>query len=295
MGHSLLNQPHLQNEQDAHEFLVKLRWPDGIRCVRCQSNRVRPLKVKGAKRQVLKCYECRRQFSATVGTIFEGSHIPLTKWLMAMQLMCSSKKGMSAKQLQRMLDFKSYETAWFMAHRLRHAMTQFQRDVKPFTGIVEADETYVGGKEKGKGNKTKKVPVFALVQRGGHVRSFVMPHVTATNLKTVLVDNVDRSAQIMTDSFVGYKNIGTHFERHESVNHSAKEYVRGIAHTNTVEGYFSLLKRGIIGAYHHVSEKHLHRYLAEFDFRYNSRKADDGMRSLLAMKGTEGKRLMYKH
>ena len=295
MAQNLLNQPHLTDEKAAHEFLVKLRWPDGIRCMRCQSDRVRPLKAQPGKRQVLKCYGCRKQFSATIGTIFEDSHIPLTKWLMAMQLMCSSKKGMSAKQLQRMLGFKSYETAWFMAHRLRHAMTQFQRDVKPLTGIVEADETYVGGKEKGSGNKSKKVPVFSLVQRGGHVRSFVMPRVTANNLKTVLTANVDQSAQLMTDSFIGYKDLGTHFAGHEAVNHSAKEYVRGSAYTNTVEGYFSLLKRGIIGTYHHVSEKHLHRYLAEFDFRYNSRKADDGVRSLLAMKGTEGKRLMYKH
>jgi transposase-like protein len=293
MGQSLLNQPHLQNEKAAHEFLVKLRWPDGIRCVRCQSERVRPLKVKSAKRQVLKCYGCRKQFSATIGTIFEDSHIPLTKWLTAMQLLCSSKKGMSAKQLQRMLNFKSYETAWFMAHRLRHAMTQFH-DVPRLKGVIEADETYVGGKEKGKGNKTKKVPVFALVQRGGDVRSFVMPRVTAKNLKTVLTANVEQSAQLMTDSFVGYKDLGTHFAGHESVNHSAKEYVRGPAHTNTVEGYFSLLKRGIIGTYHHVSEKHLHRYLAEFDFRYNARKTDDTVRALLAMKGTEGKRLQYQ-
>ena len=149
-------------------------------------------------------------------------------------------------------------------YALRHAMTQFH-DVPHLTGVIEADETYIGGKEKGSGNKTKKVPVFALVQRGGDVRSFVMPRVTAKNLKTVLMANVDQSAQLMTDSFIGYKDLGKHFAGHESINHSAKEYVRGPAHTNTVEGSFSLLKRGIIGTYHHVSEKHLHRYLAEFD------------------------------
>lgn len=294
MGKNLLNQPHMRDEKAAYEYLAKLRWPNGIECIRCNSDRVKALNVKSARRQVLKCYGCRKQFSATVGTVFEDSHIPMTKWLMALQLFCSSKKGMSAMQLKRMLGLDSYKTAWFMAHRIRHAMTQFS-GASPLTGIIEADETYIGGKEKGTGNKSKKVPVFALVQRDGDVRSFIMPRVTAKNLHSVVKENVDKSAQLMTDSFVGYKTIGKHVTSHEAVNHSAKEYVRGIAHTNTVEGYFSLLKRGITGTYHHVSEKHLHRYLAEFDFRYNTRKVDDGIRSIMATKGTERKRLQYQH
>jgi transposase-like protein len=295
MGTNLLNQKYLHDENAAHAHLIKTRWPEGIVCPHCQANKIYQLNLSGSKRRVLKCAKCRKQFSTTMGTIFEDSHVPLTKWFMMLHLMCSSKKSMSAHQFHRMLGV-TYKTAWFMAHRIRHSMTQFVSDVPPLTGIVECDETYVGGKDKGagQGNRDNKMPVFALVQRGGQVRSMVMPRVTARNLKTAVHANVDKSAQLMTDSFIGYKELGKGFASHEMVNHSEGEYVRGQAHTNTVEGYFSLLKRGIVGAYHHVGEKHLHRYLAEFDFRYNARKDNDAMRTFSAMKGIEGKRLQYR-
>lgn len=293
MGHNLLSQKHLQDEQAAQDFLIKFRWPNGIICPRCQADKVYRLNVKNVKRTVLKCAKCRKQFSSTVGTIFEDSHIPLSKWFMAMHLMCSSKKGMSAHQLHRMLGV-TYKTAWFMAHRLRHGMTQWD-DGSKLGGIVECDETYIGGKMKGGGQgKDNKVPVFALVQRGGKVRSMVMPRVTARNLRTAVHDHVEKTAQLMTDSFLGYKALSKDYASHEIVNHSDGEYVRGNVHTNTVEGYFSLLKRGIVGTYHHVGEKHLHRYLAEFDFRYNARKDSDEIRTVAALKGIEGKRLQYR-
>lgn len=292
MGHNLLNRKYLSDDLAAQEFLIKFRWPNGIVCPHCQAGKAYRLNVKNVKRIVLKCAKCRKQFSATVGTIFEDSHIPLNKWFMAMHLMCSSKKGMSAHQLHRMLGV-TYKTAWFMAHRLRHGMTQWS-NIPALGGIVECDETYIGGREKGQGMTANKVPVFALVQRGGSVRSMVMPRVTAKNLQAAVRTNVERSAQIMTDSYIGYKGLLGDFAAHETVNHLQKEYVRGQVHTNTVEGYFSLLKRGIIGTYHHVSEKHLHRYLAEFDFRYNARKDSDEVRTMAAMKGIEGKRLQYK-
>jgi transposase-like protein len=295
MGQNLLSQRHLTNDLAAHEHLVKLRWPNGIQCPHCQANKVYKLNVRSAKRIIFKCAKCRKQFSATVGTIFEDSHIPLAKWFMAMHLMCSSKKGMSAHQMHRMLGV-TYKTAWFMAHRIRHAMTKYGIGLAPMSGIVECDETYIGGKTKGRGAGfiENKIPVFSLVQRGGEVRSFVMPFVTVNNLRAAVLNNVDRRAQIMTDSFMGYKTIGQHFSSHESVNHSIGEYARGNAHTNTVEGYFSLLKRGIVGTYHHVGEKHLHRYLAEFDFRYNARKDSDSVRTHAAMRGIVGKRLLYQ-
>ena len=294
MRKNLLQAPYLQDEAAAYDLLERLRWPDGLTCPRCNATKVYRLQVASTKRRILKCAACRKQFTVTVGTIFEDSHIPLTKWFLAIHLLCSSKKGMSAHQLHRMLGI-TYKSAWFLAHRIRHAMTQ-RLPVEKLTGIVEADETYIGGREQGRGTGAtgNKTPVFALVQRGGQVRSLVMPRVTAKNLKTVIRDNVNRQAQLMTDSFIGYRWLNKEFAGHETVNHSAKEYVRGSAHTNTVEGYFSLLKRGIIGTYHHVGSQHLHRYLAEFDFRYNARNVSDRERSILAFKGTEGKRLEYR-
>jgi|SRR5438093_182280 len=285
----------LQNEDEAYRFLEQIRWPDGPICPHCRESKVYRFKARPGKRRLLKCAGCRKQFSVTVGTIFEDSHIPLTKWLTALHLFCASKKGMSAHQLHRMLGL-TYKSAWFMMHRIRHAITQF-RDVPKLTGIVEADETYVGGKVHGQGRGrgvANKTAVFALVQRGGAVRSFTMPRVTAKNLKTLIRENVDRQAQLMTDSFKLYRGLHKEFASHETVNRAAKEYVRGSAHVNTAEGYFSLLKRGIIGTYHHVGSHHLHRYLAEFDFRYNARKMNDAERTLLAVKNTNGKRLEYK-
>jgi len=292
MRHNLLSGKHLNDEQAAYEHLAKIRWPEGPRCVHCQSEKVYTLNVSGSKRVVLKCAKCRKQFSATVGTIFEKSHIPLTKWFMAFQLLASSKKGMSAHQLHRMLDI-TYKSAWFMAHRIRHVMKQTPFGDK-LGGIVEADETYIGGKSRGMGHIPNKMPVFALVERGGRVRSFTMPTVTATNLKRSIQEHVNTDAKLMTDELAAYTKIGKHFADHQTVNHSQKEYARGEAGTNTVEGYFSLLKRGLTGTYHHVSPRHLHRYLDEFNFRYNARKEDDAMRAFLAVQQTEGKRLQYR-
>lgn len=292
MSENLLSGKHLNDEQAAYEHLAKIRWPEGPICVHCQSKKVYTLKVAGTKRVVLKCATCRKQFSATVGTIFERSHIPLSKWFMAFQLMSSSKKGMSAHQLHRMLDI-TYKSAWFLAHRIRHVMKQTPFGDK-LGGIVEADETYIGGKTRGRGNIDNKIPVFALVERGGKVRSFTMPLVTSVNLKRAIHEHVEKSATLMTDELPGYKKIGKEFADHQTVNHSKKEYVRGAATTNTVEGYFSLLKRGLTGTYHHVSARHLHRYLDEFNFRYNARSVNDAIRNHGAVRATEGKRLQYR-
>lgn len=292
MGKNLLNGKHLHDEQAAYEHLAKIRWPEGPICVHCQSKKVYTLNVAGTSRVVLKCGTCRKQFSATVGTIFERSHIALNKWFMAFQLMASSKKGMSAHQLHRMLDI-TYKSAWFLAHRIRHVMKQTPFGDK-LGGIVEADETYIGGKSDRAGRLANKMPVFALVERGGKVRSFTMPLVTAVNLKRAINEHVSPDAKLMTDEHPGYTNVGKEFADHQTVNHSRKEYVRGTASTNTVEGYFSLLKRGLNGTYHHVSQRHLHRYLDEFNFRYNARKEDDATRNFLAVKSSEGKRLQYR-
>jgi len=294
MDKSLLNSEHLRDENAARAFLERLRWPDGPICPHCKATKCYRLKMNGGKRQVLKCAKCRKQFSVTVGTIFEDSHIPLTTWFQAMQRLCSSKKGISAHQLHRELGI-TYKSAWFMAHRIRHAMTN-QIYTDKLTGTIEADETYIGGKRVGQGAKAgrdAKTPVFSLVQRGGLVRSFALPRVTGGNLKQIIKEHVNPQATMMTDSFIGYRGLKKTFARHEMVDHSAKEYVRGDAYTNTVENYFSILKRGIIGTYHHVSKKHLGRYLAEFDFRYNARGMGDLSRSVLAVTKAEGKRLQY--
>lgn len=285
----------LQNDEKAYRFLEQIRWPEGPVCPHCSGKKVYRFTVQKHKRRLLKCATCRKQFSVTVGTIFEDSHIPLTKWLTAIHLLCASKKGMSSHQLHRMLGI-TYKSAWFMAHRIRHAMKQRPYSEK-LGGIVEADEAYIGGKRKGLGvkeGKAVKTPVFSLVQRGGHVRSFTLPRVTGKNLKQIIRENVDRQATVMTDSFIGYRGLHREFAGHERVDHHREEYVRGNAYTNTVENYFSLLKRGIIGTYHHVGSQHLHRYLAEFDFRYNQRAVGDALRAMEAVRGTTGKRLRYQ-
>jgi transposase-like protein len=293
----------------AGEYLESIRWPDGPVCPHCGESERQPYRLKNQKRRLLKCAACRKQFTVTVGTIFESSHIPLNKWLLAFYLLCSSKKGMSAHQLHRMLGV-TYKTAWFMAHRIRYAMGE-----PPFTtrlsGKVEVDESYVGGKVR-RSNKLQsppldsskpdkrqqtgrgadKTPVVVLVERGGQARSFRMANVTGAELGDVMRKNIDPSAHLRTDSFPSYKKVGREFASHEAVNH-AIEYVRGDAHTNTAENFFSILKRGIDGVYHHVSEAHLHRYLAEFDFRYNARKLSDSERTVKALAGADGKRLTY--
>jgi len=294
MGKSLFAAKHLKSETDARAYLEQLRWPNGPICSHCSATKIYRLKVKGTKREVLKCAKCRKQFSVTVGTIFEDSHIPLTSWLHAILLMSSSKKGFSAHQLHRTLGI-TYKSAWFMAHRIRHAMAQPIFPDK-LGGIVEVDETYIGSKNDQDASKSRAhlTTVVSLVERNGRVRSLIMPKVTAQNLKDMIRSHVEPSAKLMTDSFPLYKGLDKDFASHDRLNHYRKEWVRGEAYTNTVEGYFSLLKRGLAGTYHHVSKHHLHRYLAEFDFRYSARKEDDAMRSMLAVKGTEGKRLQYQ-
>jgi transposase-like protein len=294
-------------EDEAREQLEKLRWPNGPACPHCGG--LNPYKIIGkpdskrpVRKGVYKCRECRKQFTVTVKTIFEDSHIPLNKWLMAVSLMCSSKKGISAHQLHRMLGL-TYKSAWFMAHRIRYAMQQKPLAEK-LTGIIEVDETYVGGKPRKPikrvfgekmqtGRGTKKIPVVALVQRDGTVKSQVMPRLTGKNLRHFVYQNVGKGSKIMTDEFPRYKKLGRYYN-HQTVNHGIKEYVRGEVHTNTIEGFFGLLKRGINGTFHHVSLQHLQRYLTEFDFRYNMRKETDESRTSLAFNGIEGKRLMYR-
>jgi transposase-like protein len=283
---------------EAREQLEKLRWPNGPACPNCGG--LNPYSIKGkpdskrpVRKGVYKCRECRKQFTVTVGTIFEDSHIPLNTWLTAISLICSSKKGISAHQLHRMLGL-TYKSAWFMAHRIRYAMEQPPLAEK-LTGVVEVDETYVGGKRRGRRGRgaRNKTPVLALVQRGGIVKSQPVGRVTAKNLKSFIRGNVDNNSMIMSDDFKSYKWVGKEYP-HQIIRHSRKEYVRGSVHTNTIEGYFGLLKRGLNGIYQHVSPKHLHRYLTEFDFRYNMRHIEDGARTHLAFAGIEGKRLLYR-
>jgi transposase-like protein len=247
-----------------------------------------------------KCSGCRKTFRVTVGTIFEDSHIPVNKWMMAIHLMCASKKGMSAHQLHRMLGV-TYKSAWFIAHRIRHAMNDDATQTK-LGGTVEIDETYVGGKVKGRGVKAAKdakAPVIALVERKGRVRSFPVENVNVAELRPIIKEHLHGWSEVMTDDATVYPFLlKNHAASHNVVCHSRGEYVRhdGVrsVHTNTIEGYFSLFKRGVMGTFHHVSKKHLHRYLDEFDFRYNARDTSDGERADRAVKAVVGKRLMYR-
>lgn len=292
-------------DEAAREYLEAVRWENGRYCPHCGNaddariHAITPNPTAKVRPGLYDCGACRQQFTVTVGSVFESSKVPLRKWLVAFYLLCSSKKGFSALQLQRVLDLGSYRTAWFMMHRIRYAMKDgivFEK----MTGTVEADETYVGARRK-RGSKrgrpgpdSHKAPVVALVQRGGKVRSMHVERVTAENLKTALRENVDPSATLVTDELHLYKKTGLQFAAHETVNHSIDEYVRGNAHVNTAEGYFSLLKRGINGVYHHVGKQHLHQYLGEFDFRYNTREISDGARTIEGIRKVAGKRLMLR-
>jgi len=287
------------NEEGARGLIEKFRWPSGPVCPHCGSARIYRLTSNQnfdshGRKGLLKCGACRNQFTVTVGTIFEDSHIPLNKWLMAIYLICSSKKGISANQLHRMLGI-TYKSAWFMAHRIRFAISQQPLSEK-LHNIVEADETYVGGKAKGKrgrgaANKTK---VFSLIQRDGESRSFKVDNVKGKTLKRIIKNNVVDTAYVMTDEFKSYLGLKKIVANHSTVKHGQKEYVRGIVHTNFAESYFSLLKRGIWGAFHHVSEEHMQRYLDEFDFRWTRRKENDGTNTAQAIQGAWGKRLLYR-
>jgi transposase-like protein len=285
------------NEEQARDYLESIRWPNGPVCPHCQGTNAAKLEGKSTRPGLYKCKtkECRKQFTVTVGTIFERSHIPLRQWVIAFHMMCASKKGVSAHQIHRNVGC-TYKTAWFMCHRIRHAMKQGPMAEK-MTGVVEADETYVGGKNRPgskNGRGTKKDPVFALVERGGEVRAHAIPRITADTLRPHIEANVDKSATLMTDENKSYIKLGRQFARHGVIKHKDKTYVKGDVTTNTIEGFFSLIKRGVYGTFHQVSAEHLQRYVDEFAFRYNHRKTDDGKRREAALRAAEGKRLTYR-
>jgi transposase-like protein len=298
-----LQNPIFTDEIKAREWLEARIWPNGSVCPHCgnaDQTRITGMHGKVHRAGLYQCNECREQFTVTVGTVFERSKIPLTKWLAALFLLCCSKKGMSTHQIHRMLGI-SYKSTWFMTHRLREAMRS--GDLAPMGGIgsiVEADETFIGRKEgsikrRGHGHKNA---VLSLVDReSGQVRSFHVDSVSAAALVPIVKANVAKETAMMTDEWSGYFSLGKHFASHESVSHKAEEYARGAVHTNTVEGYYSIFKRGMKGVYQHCGEKHLHRYVAEFDFRYNNRAAlgvNDMQRADKLAKGIVGKRLTYR-
>jgi transposase-like protein len=298
----------IYNDEDAARVhLEKLQWPNGPVCPHCGVvDEATALQGKSTRPGVYKCRACEKPFSVTVGTVFERSHIPLTKWLLATQLLTSSKKGMSAHQLHRMLGV-TYKTAWFMAHRIREAMKPAE-GADPIGGkgkTVEADEMFIGNKvgkrkDPGAGGYAHKRAILALVERGGAVRSFAIDEPTRYEIRPIMDETIhSATTKVYTDGSNVYRFMPA--KQHESVDHSKGEYVRytktGKVHTNTVEGVFSIFRRGMVGTYQHCGEQHLHRYLAEFDFRYSNRQSlgiDDATRAEIALKGIEGKRLTYR-
>jgi transposase-like protein len=303
-----LTSPIYNCPEAAREHIEAQRWPNGPVCPHCGCmERIGRLTGTKHRAGVYQCGDCREQFTVTVKTIIESSHIPLHKWVLAFHLMAASKKGISALQLQRMLGLGSYRSAWFMAHRIREAMKD--TDPTPMGGegkTVEADETFHGpseftysndaGWKKKRGAYAKPHKIMALVERGGRARSIKVEELDIATINDVL-SGVDPQSTLHTDQAQHYKKPGKRFAKHESVNHSKKEYARGDVTTNTVEGYFSIFKRGMVGIYQHCGEQHLQRYLTEFDFRYSNRVAlgiNDDARAQIALKGIEGKRLTYR-
>ena len=299
--------PQFRDDNEARKALEGILWPEGPVCAHCGTfNHAYATKKAGVYRCAEK--ECRKDFSVTTKTVMERSHIALHKWLQAFHLMCSSKKGISAHQLHRTLDIH-YESAWFMSHRIRECMRS--GGLTPLGGngkVVEADETYFGrpeerhiSKQRGgrpyKKNTRNNRPIIALVERGGNVRTFHVPVADQATVQAICMQNIARESRLHTDESRLYFGADQHFAAHETVKHSDKEYVRGDVTTNTIEGYFSIFKRGMRGVYQHCAEKHLHRYLAEYDFRYNHRVKlgyNDGERAVLAVKSAAGKRLTYR-
>lgn len=309
---SVLSRPYFHDAAAAFEHVEGMLWPQGPVCHHCGSmekhyalkgGRTKPSKKNPHGVEIhglYKCRDCRKKFTVRMGTIFEESHLPLHKWLQALHAMCASKKGVSAQQLHRALEI-TYKTAWFMCHRIREAMRS--DDFTPMGGagkFVEVDETYIGrlaGVPKQKTGAAHKNTVLTLVERGGIARSFHIDSATVARVLPIVNKNIHKETVFMSDEARVYDNIGPKFAAHGTVNHGREEYVRGVVHTNTVEGYYSIFKRGMKGVYQHCAEHHLHRYLAEFDFRYSNRVAlgiDDNVRSLIALKGAKGKRLTYR-
>lgn len=293
------------DEESARTFLEGIRWPTGPVCPHCgcvdRQSRLEANPAKKIRAGLLFCGHCRSQYTVTVGTVFADSKIPLHKWVHATHLLCTSKKGFSSKQLERVIGV-SYKTAWFMSHRIREAMKSegglLGGSGQTEEAVVEADETYIipNPRRKLKPRKRKDM-IFALVERKGQVRAMHVPDVTGKTLKSAIRANVQRQANLMTDEALVYRGLSNEFRSHDTVNHSRKEYVRDQTHTNTVEGFFSIMKRGIYGVYQHVSSHHLQRYVTEYEFRYNNRSSlgiEDAARTAAALKGIWGKRLTYR-
>jgi transposase-like protein len=293
-----LANPIFTDEARATAHMEADRWPDGAYCPHCGSFNVHKMAGKTQAGMFL-CNDCREKFTVRTGAIFERSHIPLHTWLLATHLMAASKKGMSALQLSRMLGLP-YKTSWFLCHRIRESMKP--TGTAPIGGenkVVEADESFIGGKAKNRAyakKEPKKHAVLTLVERDGKSRSFHITNVKAKTLREKIVTTVSRKSHLMTDELASYEKVGKEFANHGTVNHSANEFVKlgGFAHTNTAECRFSLMKRAVFGTHHSISEAHLPRYLAEWDFKWNTRKMTDGERAATALKGIEGKRLTHR-
>ena len=302
---SVFNAPRFRDEKAAYAWVEARVWPDGPICPHCGSvDSATALQGKSTRIGVYKCRACRKPFTVKVGTIFEASHVPMHIWLQAIGLLTASKKGISSNQLHRTLGV-TLVTAWFMSHRIREAM--IDGSLAPLGGngaTVEADETYYGEvadetkrRRPGQRGPAGKRPVVGLIERGGKVRTFHVANADKVTVEKIVRENVDRQAAFMTDEFKLYPAVGVEFASHETVCHSAGEYVRDMVHTNTIDGYWSVFKRGMRGIYQHCGERHLQRYLTEFDFRYNARIAlgvDDEARAEKAIKGIVGKRLTYR-
>ena len=310
MANNLFNEKRFKDPEAARTYLEGIRWPKGPVCPHCGGmERMHQITGKSARPGLYDCGHCRQQFTVTVGTVFERSKISLDKWLFAATLMAASKKGVSSKQIERMVGV-TYKTAWFMTHRLREAMKSEGGLLGGGGSVVEADETFIGrkpGRKMKRGGSHKNV-VFSLVERGGKARSWHVVSTMANTLAPIVAKNVSTDTHLMTDEAGQYLPIGRPFLGHHTVNHSEKEYARGAVSTNTIEGFFSIFKRGVIGTFHHISEQHLQRYLTEFDFRYNHRETrvkdldgkwtkagfSDAERAAMLLKGISGKRLTYR-
>lgn len=298
MATSILSAPHFHDEEAAYAFVEDRLWPNGPVCPHCGCiERIGKMGGKSTRVGAYKCYDCRKPFTVKVGTIFEASHVKMHHWLQAIFLMAGSKKGISSNQLHRTLGV-TLKTAWFMSHRIREAMRVENPSLMGGGGgIVEVDETFIGRKQGVPVTRSghHKMAVFAMVDRKtGEARSQVVPHVRQEELIPAMLQNIDRKTHVMTDDSSVYNYVEHTFAAHDAVNHSAGEYVREDAYTNTIEGYFSIFKRGMRGIYQHCGERHLKRYLAEFDFRYTNRVrngVDDVGRADLALRGVAGKRL----